>query len=114
MLVDIRWGRSMVGFVDYYGLEALRREFVQATGLEQSLVRCDGPFLTFDSSDRKGNGLDDSQICIARCFVLTPLLYFYHPVWSQVHCLRCSLLCQLYTVDDDQRFYCTRPAISGL
>jgi hypothetical protein len=38
----------MVGFVDYYGLETLRREFVQATRLEQSLVCCDGPVLTFD------------------------------------------------------------------
>ena len=53
-LFDIRRGRSVVGFVDYYGLETFRREFVQAAGLKQSLVCCDGPFLTFDSrSPRK-------------------------------------------------------------
>jgi hypothetical protein len=38
-----------MGFVDYYGLETLRREFVQPPRLEQGLVRCDGPCLTFDS-----------------------------------------------------------------
>ena len=34
----------MMSFVDYYCLETPRGEFVQAFGLEQSLVRCDGPF----------------------------------------------------------------------
>jgi hypothetical protein len=33
-----------MSFVNDYGLETLRGEFVQAPGLEQSLVRCDGPF----------------------------------------------------------------------
>jgi hypothetical protein len=92
----------MMGFVDYYGFETLRREFVQPPRLEQGLVRCDGPCLTFDSSDHKGNGLANSQISVARCPMLTPLLNFYHPIWSQMFCLRRSLLCQLYAVDDDQ------------
>jgi hypothetical protein len=64
----------MVGFVDYYGLETLRREFVQAARLEQSLVCRDGPFLTFDSGSPEINDRADSQISIARCSVLTPLL----------------------------------------
>lgn len=94
----------MVGFVDYYRLETLRREFVQAARLEQSLVRCDSPFfeLTFDVQVTRESGLADSQISIARCPVLAPLLHFYHPIWPQMSCLRCSLLCQLYAVDDDQ------------
>jgi hypothetical protein len=33
-----------MSFVDYYGLETLRGEFVQAPRLEQSLVGCDSPF----------------------------------------------------------------------
>lgn len=40
---DIRRGRSMVSFIDYYSLETLRREFMQTSGLEQSLVRCHSP-----------------------------------------------------------------------
>jgi hypothetical protein len=41
---DIRRGRSMVSFINYYSLETLRREFMQTSGLEQSLVRCHSPF----------------------------------------------------------------------
>ena len=104
----------MVGFVDNNGLETFRREFVQAVRLEQSLVRCDGPFFNIQCSDHKGHGLADSQISIAGCPVLTPLLYFYHPIRPHMFCLRRSLLCQLYAVDDDQRLCCTRPAISRL
>jgi hypothetical protein len=42
--VDRRGGRSVMSLVNYYGLETLRGEFVQAPGLEQGLVRCDCPF----------------------------------------------------------------------
>ncbi len=49
--VDIRRGRSMVSFINYYGLETLRGEFMQASGLEQSLVRCNGPFKTLPCSE---------------------------------------------------------------
>jgi hypothetical protein len=42
--VNRRGGRSVMSFVNHYGLETLRGEFVQAPGLEESLVGCDGPF----------------------------------------------------------------------
>lgn len=48
----------MVGFVNYYRLKTLRREFVQAPRFEQSLVRCDSPLfeLTSDGRVTRENG----------------------------------------------------------
>lgn len=48
-MLDIRRCCSMMSLVNHYGLETLRPEFTQAPSLEQSLIRCDGPFLTFDA-----------------------------------------------------------------
>lgn len=52
-------------FVNYYGLETPRGEFVQAPGLEQSLIRCDGPFQTLRCSYYGREGLADLQIGVA-------------------------------------------------
>jgi hypothetical protein len=78
MLVNLRRGSSMVGLVDYYGLETLRREFVQAARLEQSLVCCDGPFLTFDSGSpgkymvsQTHKSASPDALCLLPCSIST-------------------------------------------
>ena len=66
----------MVGLVDYYGLETLRRELVQAPCFEQSLVRRDRSFCRLDNQSAQNiakthKSASPDALCLPPCSIST-------------------------------------------
>ena len=79
-----------MSLVDYHGLETLRRELVQASCLEQGLVRRDGSFCRLDNRPTENIANTDRSaspdaLCLPPCSIST--------VQSGRCCLACVAAC---------------------